>query len=123
MAPVDGRYSKVDTESAPKSLPPKVELVQAATQADLDRATIQAMKGKGVVLTFSSHFAVAVIVGVAAAFAGHHTATLPEAQQQAVLRLTEDVAALRADLVQLRAEVAQQDKNTEWKLNELLTRK
>ena len=74
-------------------------------------------------VTFGSHFAVAVIVGVVGAFAGHRSAPLPEAQQQAVTRLTEEVAALRADLVQLRAEVAQQDKNTEWKLNELLTRK
>ena len=74
-------------------------------------------------LTFSSHFAVAVIVGVAAAVAGHHSAPLPVEQQMAVQHLSEDVAALRADLVQLRAEVSQQDKNTEWKLNELLTRK
>ena len=112
MAPVDGRYSQVNVESAP-----------APSQADLDRATIAAIKGRGLVVTFGSHFAVAVIVGVAAAFAGHRSVALPESQQQAVIHLTEEVAALRADLVQLRAEVAQQDKNTEWKLNELLTRK
>jgi hypothetical protein len=112
MAPVrpEGRYSLVDSD-------PKVR------QAAEDRATIRAIKGKGIVLTFSSHFIVAVVAGVTAAVMGHRSAPLPEAQEQAVRHLTEDVAALRTDLIQLKAEVAQRDRDTEWKLNELLTRK
>jgi len=88
-----------------------------------DEATVRLIKGRGFALTFSSHFAVAVIVGVAAAIAGHHSAPLPEAQELAVRRLTEAVAALRADFVQAEAERAQRERETEWKLNELLTRK
>jgi hypothetical protein len=112
MAPIrpEGRYSLVEPD-------------EKARQAIEDRATIRAIKGKGFVLTFSSHFVVAVVVGVTAASMGHRSAPLPEAQEQAVRHLTEDVAALRADLVQLKAEVAQRDRDTEWKLNELLTRK
>ena len=110
MAPVKGEYSLVEPD-------------RKAREAIEDRATIKAIKGKGVVLTFSSHFLVAVIVGVAAAIAGHHTAPLPEAQELAVRHLTEAVTALRADFVQAQAERAQRDRETEWKLNELLTRK
>ena len=88
-----------------------------------DQATIKAIKGKGFIVSFGSHFATAVIVGVAAAIAGHHSAPLPEAQEQAVRRLTEAVAALRADFTQAEAERAQRERETEWKLNELLTRK
>ena len=124
MASLDGRYSKVEVETTPKSpLPPRIEVAKTPTEADIDRATIQAIKGKGFAVTFSSHFAVAVIVGLAAAFAGHHSAPLPEAQEMAVRHLTEAVAALRADFTQAQAERAQRDRETEWKLNELLTRK
>lgn len=98
------------------SEPPSPEILS-------DAATVKLIKGRGFAVSFSSHFAVAVIVGVAAALAGHHSAPLPEAQEQAVRHLTEQVAALRADFTQAEAERAQRERETEWKLNELLTRK
>lgn len=104
------------------SLPPKVE---ADPEIRSDAATIKLIRGRGFALTFSSHFAVAVIVGVLgwvyAQQRGEHAA-VPDDVTRDLRELKSGMAALQADFAFFKATRDMQDKATESKLNELIAR-
>lgn len=102
------------------SLPPKTE-----TDSELlsDKATVKLIRGRGFVLTFSSHFAVAVIVGVLGwAYAQQKHAPVPDDVLKDIREIKENIAAIRSDLAFSKATHEMQDKQTEQKINELFAR-
>jgi hypothetical protein len=107
------------------SKPPPVNPPPAELETRSDKATIELMKGRGFVLTFSSHFAVAVIVGVLgwvyAQQKGEH-APVSEEVSRDIKELQKEVSALRSDFEFSKATQKMSEQNTEGKLNELLAR-
>lgn len=104
------------------SQPPKTE-----TDSELlsDKATVKLIRGRGFVLTFSSHFAVAVIVGVLGwvyAQQKRESAVVPDEVTHSIRELQTTTAGLQADFRQFKAEREQSDKMTERSLNELIAR-
>jgi len=103
----------------PARNPPPVE-VDRETRSD--EATLRVMRGRGFVLTFSSHFAVAVIVGVLGWVYAQQKAHVPDNVESDITELKKEVAALRSDFEFDKATRRMSDANTESKLNELLAR-
>lgn len=104
------------------SLPPKIE---HDSELLSDRATVKLIRGRGFVLTFSSHFAVAVVVGVLgwvyAQQKGEH-ASVPDDVTRDIRELKTSMSAMQSDFAFFKATQAMTDKETERKLNELLAR-
>lgn len=67
-SPLRRKFATERVRSSVISEPPES---RAATARE-DRATIQAIKGKGIAVTFSSHFAIAAISAVGAFLAAHN---------------------------------------------------
>lgn len=87
-----------------------------------DAATIRLIKGRGFALTFSSHFAVAVIVGVIGwVYAEKQKGTVPEFSED-IRHMKEDISGLKSDFAQFKAMSTLQGQATERSLNELIAR-
>ena len=87
-----------------------------------DKATIELMRGRGFVLTFSSHFAVAVIVGVLGWVYAQQKAHMPDNVEADIKEIQKEIAALRSDFEFDKATRKMTDKETERQLNELIAR-
>jgi hypothetical protein len=109
----------------PPPNPPPAELglrVESPQELRSDKATLELMKGRGFVLTFSSHFLVAVIVGVLGWVYAQQKAHMPDSVETDIKELQKEVSALRSDFEFSKATQKMSDANTEGKLNELLAR-
>ncbi len=87
-----------------------------------DKATVELIRGRGFILTFSSHFAVAVIVGVLGWVYAQQKAHVPDSVETDIRELRKEVAALRSDFEFARATQKMTEESTERTLNELLAR-
>jgi len=115
-----GSYSKVISETGPGSEPP--QSVKHAQEAADDRATVRLIKGRGVAVTFSSHFAIAVVGAAVAYFASHKADPISADVGSEARRCNESVTQLRADFTQFKAEQSMHNLAFESKMNELLAR-
>ncbi len=117
------RYSKVITESGPVSEAP--ESVQKAKEAADDRATVRLIKGKGVAVTFSSHFAIAVVGAAVAYFTTHQGGTELQKADAVYAQATQCVKAVeevQADIRTLRNEMTLHNQQSDTQVSLLVMR-
>lgn len=95
---------------------------EADPETRSDKATLELIRGRGFILTFSSHFLVAVIVGVLGWMYAQQKGQASGNVEQDIHELQREVAALRSDFEFAKATRDLSDKETERKLNELLAR-
>lgn len=115
------KYSKVTEEAQPSSEPPK----DRAEQAQDDRATIRAIRGKGFAVTFSSHFAIAIVGAAIAGIYGASHRSIPEADTPAYQKATECVGRLEkldAVVTQMRNENTMHNGQVDTQLSLLVIR-
>ncbi len=122
MRPV-GSYSKVVSETAPGSEPP--ESIKKVQEAAEDRATVRLIKGKGVAVTFSSHFAIAVVGAAVAYFASHKGGS--ELQQADAVyaqasQCVKAVGEVQADIRTLRNEMTLHNQQSDTQVSLLVMR-
>ena len=86
-----------------------------------DEATLRVMRGRGFALTLGSHFAIAVITAVVG-FVWHSQHSQTPDVSEDVRHMKEDIAGLKSDFSQFKAQAALQEQLTERQLNELLAR-
>jgi len=115
------RYSKISTETQPGSDPPAARDPQDAAD---DRATIRAIKGRGLVVSFSSHFAIAVVGAAIAAFyaGGRKGAPESDAAYQKAVACVERLDKLEAAVTQLRNESTMHNGQVDTQLSLLVIR-
>lgn len=119
-----GTYSKVVSETNPGSEPP--ESVKKAQEAADDRATVRLIKGKGVAVTFSSHFAIAVVGATVAYLASHKGGSTELQQADAVYaqatQCVKAVSELQADIRTLRNEMTLHNQQSDTQVSLLVMR-
>lgn len=89
-----------------------------------DEATIQAIRGKGIGFTVSSHFAIAVITAIGAAIYGHETKS-PETSDSVALQAracNEKLDRLEQSITALRGEMTLNNQQTNTQISLLVVR-
>lgn len=102
--------------------PPNAPPVELDMTRRSDKATVELIRGRGFVLTFSSHFAVAVIVGVMGWVYAQQKGHMPDSVETDIKEIQKEIAALRSDFAFAEATRKMSDKDTESKINELIAR-
>jgi hypothetical protein len=111
----------IERNAAPKRHPgAEVPSVSPAEVGPSDAAVLRAIKGRGIVATIPSHFAVLVIGALAAAYLKAQSGGVPSDVVQDIHRCVDSVNSLRVDLTVLKAEVEQHNAQTEHDINQLL---